>query len=165
MTEEHKQEAITANRLFNWFMNWFPGDSDICIGDRYKGLGEDADRFLIMHHKAMIAEENEPSDDVSPLWDCADFNCPGKNPEGSNFCNVCGTRLKPITDIMANVKAVSQVLIPAAMQDAVSRAWGIIANVSDSDWGKQSKEWQKAAREWSKDFERLASSFGESEDK
>jgi hypothetical protein len=42
------------------------------------------------------------------------------------------------------------VLAVAALRldDAVTDAWGIIANVSGGDWSKQNPEWQAAARRW-----------------
>ena len=41
-------------------------------------------------------------------------------------------------------------------------AWGIIANASGSDWGKESEIWQKAAAKWrGQYFARLAQFSGE----
>ena len=32
--------------------------------------------------------------------------------------------------------------------DLVESAWGIIANASNSDWSKESKQWNVAAKAW-----------------
>lgn len=37
----------------------------------------------------------------------------------------------------------------AAVQEGLEAAWGIIANVSDGNWGQQGSEWVLAAKNWS----------------
>ena len=36
----------------------------------------------------------------------------------------------------------------AEQDETIEIAWGIIANVSNGDWGQQSQEWQNAAISW-----------------
>jgi hypothetical protein len=37
------------------------------------------------------------------------------------------------------------------MSEAADRLWGLVANVSEGDWSKQTVEWQEAAVRW-RDF-------------
>ena len=49
--------------------------------------------------------------------------------------------------------------------DLVEYAWGIIANVSGSDWKQQSEEWQEAAAKWRDQYHQfLSGSYDEGDE-
>lgn len=45
------------------------------------------------------------------------------------------------------------------MLDLIEAAWGIIANVSESDWSKQTPEWQAAAVRWRDRYHALLDTY------
>lgn len=40
---------------------------------------------------------------------------------------------------------------PTTIEDAAEMLWTVVANVSEGDWTKQTKEWQESAVKW-RDF-------------
>lgn len=46
-----------------------------------------------------------------------------------------------------------------ALLDAGEMLWVVLANVSDGDWKKQSKDWQDAAARWRDNFHAVAKSL------
>lgn len=65
-----------------------------------------------------------------------------ENDHINEWCTICTAR-----DILSD--SVMEILIT---RELLYEAWGIIANASNGDWSKETKEWQKAAKRWRNKF-------------